>query len=112
MVVRQKAQATCISAKAVGVSISLVNRQKKGPLRRWPRPLAEGLSLVASLVCVHRIGKLYSNLAVCIPITPYLTKVRLVEPSQIVLSQVQSLTKADLFLRPLRTGTNSGYVAM
>ena len=39
-------------------------------------------------------------------------KTRLVEPSQIVLSQVQSLTKAESFLRPLEAGKNSGYVAM
>jgi hypothetical protein len=36
----------------------------------------------------------------------------LVEPSQIVLSQVQPLKKADSFSRPLRAGINSGYVAM
>jgi len=28
-----------------------------------------------------------------------------------VLSQVQSLKKAESFLRPLEAGTNSGYVA-
>ena len=46
-----------------------------------------------------------------IPILPQ-SNVCLVEPSQIVLFQVQSLTKAESFLRPLEAGTNSGYVAM
>lgn len=46
-----------------------------------------------------------------VPILPQ-SNVCLVEPSQIVLSQVQSLTKAESFLRPLEAGTNSGYVAM
>ena len=77
----------------------------------WPITTCGRESLVASLVCVLRIGKLYSNTADCIPITYPLFNVRLVEPSQIVLSQVQSLTKAKSFLRPLEAGTNSGYVA-
>jgi hypothetical protein len=52
----------------------------------WPITTCGRDSLVASLVCVLRIGKLYSNTADCIPITYPLFYVRLVEPSQIVLS--------------------------
>ena len=84
---------------------------KKGPRLRWPLTTCGRDSLVASLACTHRIGEIVqqssclytchlSNLNVC-----------LAEPSQIVLSQVQSLKKAESFLRPLEAGTNSGYVA-
>jgi len=42
----------------------------------------------------------------------FLSNVCLVEPSQIVLSQVQPLKKAESVLEPLEAGINSGYVAM
>jgi len=85
-------------------------------VRNGARPLAEGLAHVASLkLHTSRIGKIIQQssclyILTC-PITSQYVPVCLVEPSQIVLSQVQSLKKAELFLRPLEAGTNSGYVA-
>jgi hypothetical protein len=97
--------------KVVVEFISQNRREKRASDELAHNHLRKGFARGILSLRAKRIGKLYSNTADCIPITYPLFNVRLVEPSQIVLSQVQSLTKAKSFLRPLEAGTNSGYVA-
>lgn len=68
---------------------------------------------MASLDCTHKDREIVQHSSCLYTYHPYsYLKECLVEPSQIVLSQVQSLKKAESVLEPLEAGINSGYVAM